>query len=262
MTTPWTALPFTWTFLGTDTILVAFAVFLIFLSFGSWSGRFVRTFNGVAAPFIGTTALIFGILTGFLASDIWDRDRRATMAVGSEADDLVALVTLVSTFDLPVDPVAKAVRSYAAAVVSKEWPRMAQGERAPEAERALDNLLRTIAKPMQTPGSNAALDGALLDTALAIRTSRNTRLALSRDESAPLKWLAVMTVALLSQVSIAVVHLEKARPQILALAIHTAGLIFVIGLLIAHDVPFVPPLAVAPDPIAHVLDIVPGVAPY
>lgn len=262
MTMPWTALPITLTLLGTVAILVAFAVLLIFLSFGPWSGHFVQTFSGVAAPFVGTTALMFGILTGFLANDIWDRDRRATAAVGSEADSLIALVTLASTFDLPVDPVAKAVRSYAVAVTSKEWPRMAQGESAPEAERALDNLLRTIVKPMQTPGSNAALDRALLDTALAIRTNRNTLLALSRDESAPLKWFAMMTLALLSQVSLAAVHLERARPQILAMAIHTASLAFVIGLLVAHDVPFVPPLAVVPDPIARVLDIVPSVAPY
>lgn len=47
----------------------------------------------------------------------------------------------------------------------------------------------------------------------------------------------------------------RERPQIAALTIWTLSLIFVIGLLATHEEPFAPPLAVAPDPIIHVLDV-------
>ena len=257
MTMNWLAAPVTVTLLATTAVLAGSAVLLIYLSFGPWTGRFVQTFRGVVAPFFGAVTLMLGILIGFLSNDVWDRNRRAGVAVKSEADDLVALVGLMTTFQLPAAPVATSVRAYARVVVDKEWPRMADGESAPEAEHALDELLRVIVQPVRIPSSNLALDRVLLDTALAVRNNRNARLALSRDESAPLKWAAVLILALLSQASIAAVHLDKLRPQILAISLYTAGLIFIIGLLVVHEVPFEPPAAVSPAPIAHVLDLVP-----
>jgi hypothetical protein len=246
------------TLLSMTVFFIGTAVLLVFLSFGPWTGRFVSTFRGLVGPFFGATTLILGILIGFLANDIWDRNRRAATAIKSEAEDLVEIVRLAQTFDMPADPVVAAVRSYAEAVVRKEWPQMAQGESAPEAERALGDLLRAVARPVQLPGSNLALDKVLLDTALSVRTDRNTRLALSRDESASVKWVAVIVLAVLSQISVAAVHLEKPRPQILALAIYTCSLLFIFGLLAAHELPFEPPNEVTPAPIAHVLDLVPA----
>jgi Protein of unknown function (DUF4239) len=256
----WLATPFGTTLLGTLGTLSLSAMFLVFLSFGPWTFRVAATFRGVVAPFLGATTVILALLIGFLANDIWDRDRRAAATVKSEADGLVTLFTLVSTFDRPVDQMVAAIRSYAAAVTTKEWPEMAIGNGAPQAEQALDDLLRTVARSVQAPGSNAVLDRALVDTAMGIRASRNVRLALSRDESAPLKWMVVLVLAVLSQTGIAAVHLEKPRPQMLALAIFTTSLVFVVGLLAAHEVPFTPPFPLSSAPIAEVLSLVPGVA--
>jgi hypothetical protein len=91
-----------------------------------------------------------------------------------------------------------------------------------------------------------------------IRANHNTRLALSEDETGRLKWVAVLTLAMIGQISLAIVHLEKIRPQIAAMTIYTMGLIFVIGLLAAHEVPFVPPTVISSDLIAHVLDLMRG----
>jgi Protein of unknown function (DUF4239) len=258
---PWITLPLTATLLATVGILGAMAILLIWLSFGPRTGRFIQTFRGVAPPFFGSVTVILAILIGFLANDIWDRDQRAANSVRSEADGLVTLFTLVSTSGTAVaDPVAQAIRTYATAVTKKEWPAMAMGEGAPEAEKALGDLLRIIVHPVPARESNPVLDRALLDTALAIRANRNLRLALSEDETGRLKWVAVLTLAMIGQISLAVVHLEKIRPQIAAMTIYTMSLIFVIGLLAAHEVPFAPPTVISFDPIAHVLDLVPGQA--
>jgi Protein of unknown function (DUF4239) len=260
MNTHWLATPFAATLLATICTLGVSGVILVFLSFGPFTARQARTFRGVVAPFLGVSTVILGILIGFLANDIWDRDRRARAAIRSEADSLVTLFTLVSTFNRPADEIAAAIRSYATVVTTKEWPAMAEGDAAPQAERSLDDLLRVVVRSVETPGSNQVLDRALLDTAIAIRGSRNTRLTLSRDESGPFKWIAVVVLSVLGQISIAVVHLEKLRPQILALAILSASLIFVIGVLAAHEVPFAPPFAVSSAPIAEVLELVPAAA--
>jgi hypothetical protein len=58
-------------------------------------------------------------------------------------------------------------------------------------------------------------------------------------------------------VSLAAVHLDRARPQIAAMVIFTVGIVTVIGLVAAHELPFSPPLAVSPEPLVELLKIVP-----
>ena len=236
----------------------ATAALLIWLSFGRRTGAAVQSFRGVVAPFVSPVAAILAIIVGFLASDIWDRDRRAAEVVRTEANQLLALNTLAATFDLPRNSLGAAIRAYASTVVQKEWPSMARQETSPEAEVALDQIFKAIDGLHLAAAGKGDIDRLMYSTALAVRTARNTRLALSEDQSEGVKWLSVLALAVMSQVSVALVHLERARPQIAALAVLTVSLIVVIGLLAAHELPFGSQLAVSPAPIAHILDAVPG----
>jgi hypothetical protein len=243
-------------------ILVLFfctsAILLVWLSFGRTTGPAVQSFRGVVAPFIGAVAVVLAILIGFLANDIWDRDRRAAAAVRTEADQLLALNTLAATFNLPRDSLAAAIRAYASTVVKMEWPSMAHQQSSPEAEVALDQISKAIDGLHLSAGGRGDLDRLMFDTALTLRTARNTRLALSQDQSENVKWLSVLALAVMSQVSVALVHLERARAQIAAITVLTVSLVMIIGLLAAHESPFAPPLAISPAPIIHVLDAVPA----
>lgn len=233
------------------------AVLLVLLSFVFRTSPTIRSFKGVVAPFVGTVAVIFAILLGFLASDIWDRERRAAAAVRTEAESLLSLATLAKTFDLPREPLAGAMRGYIGAVVNDEWPRMADGQSADLAEQGLDQLLKIIAR-LDVPNGpgNADIHRLLFDGGMAVRAARNERLHLAGDSSENLKWKLVLVMAVMCQVTVAVVHLELIRPQIAALTIWTVSLIAVIGLLAAYELPFTPPFSIAPTPIANVLRLV------
>ncbi len=255
----------TWLALPLPALLGAMALFycasaacLVWLCFGRTTGPMVQSFKGVVGPFIGSIAVILAILIGFLASDIWDRERRATAAVRAEADQLLALNTLAKTFGVPRDTIGPAIHTYAATVVNKEWPSMERQEASPEAEAAFDQILKTIDDLHLAGAGRGELDRLMFDTALSIRSARSTRLALARDGSASLKWMSVLVLAVMTQVSVALVQLEKKRPQIAALATLTVSIIVVIGMLAAHELPFAPPLAVTPDPLVHVLGVIPA----
>ncbi len=254
----WLTLPLPAELASLVLFLSATAILLVWLSFGRRTGAAVQSFKGVVPPFVSPVAAILAIMVGFLASDVWDRDRRAAVAVRTEADQLLALNTLAATFDLPRDALAAAIRAYASAVVQKEWPSMARQETSLDAQIALDRIAKAIDGLHLAAAGRGDVDRLMYSTALAVGTARNTRLALSQDQSESVKWLSVLALAVMSQVSIALVHLERVRPQIAALAVLTFSLILVIGLLAAHELPFVPPLAVSPAPISHVLDVVPA----
>ena len=105
----------------------ASALLLIYLCFGRATGAWVQSFKGVVAPFIGGIVVILGILIGFLANDVWDRNRRAASTVRSEAASLLSLHDLVAASGLPDAKINCAIRAYVTAVTEKEWPRMADG---------------------------------------------------------------------------------------------------------------------------------------
>ena len=242
-------------------VLTAFysasALMLIPLSFGALAGPWVRSFRGVVGPFVGAIVIIFSILVGFLASDVWDRNRRAAATVRGEGASLISLHALAAALGTPHVAIDRAIRAYAIAVIDMEWPSMENGEAAPEAEAAQDALLETVAQSGFAAAGNAALDRLLLDTALRVREARSDRLAFASDFSENFKWSCVLLMALMAQVSVAAVHLDEARAQVAAMVIFTTSIVLVIGLIAAHEGPFQPPLGISPAPIAKLLDIVP-----
>ena len=71
------------------------------------------------------------------------------------------------------------------------------------------------------------------------------------------KWAAVLLLALITQLAIAVVHLDKPRPQAAALFIFTLAAVSLLGMLAIHEAPYEPPVFVPPGPILDVLRQVP-----
>jgi hypothetical protein len=141
-------------------ILAAFygasAFVLIRLSFGASVGPWIQSFRGVVAPFAGAIVIIFSILVGFLANDVWDRNRRAAATVRGEGASLISIHALAAAMGTPHLAINRGIRAYAAAVIEKEWPRMENGEASPEAEAAQAELLQTVARSDIALG-NAAL---------------------------------------------------------------------------------------------------------
>lgn len=254
----WLALPLPALWLCLAGFYSASALLLIYLSFGRLTGRWVQSLRGIVAPYFSGIVVIFGILVGFLANDVWDRNRRAAAAVRSEAANLISLHDLLFISGLPSQPTDRAIHTYASTVVETEWPAMVQGEAAPQAEQAQDQLLETVANLEAEPNSSPAITRVMLDAALKIRDARYERLLLSADYSEGFKWLSVLAIALMGQISCGVVHLERARPQIAAIVIFTAGVIIVLGLIASHEYPFSSALSVSPEPLAKIVKMVPG----
>lgn len=257
----WLSLPLPAMFLALAGFYSATAAFLLWLSFGSATGAWVQKFRGVVPPYFSAIMVIFGILIGFLATDVWDRNRKAAADVQTEGATLATLNALASAAEWPVADIRRAIRRYASAVIEKEWPSMAnEGTGAKEAEAALSGLLKavTATATASSRAGDGGLDRVLLDTALKVQGARADRLVICADYSESVKWACVLFLALVGQISIALVHLDRPRPQIAAMTVFTVSIILIIGLIAAHEGPFQPPLWVSPAPIAKVLALVPA----
>jgi len=251
----WLALPVVMLFASLFAFYVATAALLVWLSFRSKLSDRIQSFKGLVAPFFVSTATIFGLLVGFLSNDIWERNKQASRVVLAESDTLLALYSLGAASGSDDRGLRTAIRVYVRAVVDDEWPRLAVQERSAQVDAALNTLLREVAQPVAT--KDAVIQRTMLDMVLRIRAAREDRVVLSNDRTMGTKWMAVLLLALITQIAIAAVHLERPRPQLAALVIFTIAAVSILGLLAVHEAPFEPPIFVPPGPIGDVLRQVP-----
>lgn len=251
----WLALPVVVVFASLFICYLGAAALIVWLCFRSrLSGR-IQSFKGIVAPFFSSTAIIFGLLIAFLSNDIWDRNKQAERVVSVESETLIALYSLGAASGSDNKNLRTAIRAYVSSVVEDEWPRLAAQQRSPKTDAAINALLREVAQPANA--KDASVQRTMLDMALKVHAAHEDRVALSNDRTVVTKWAAVLLLALITQISIAVVHLEKPRPQVAALTIFTFAAVLLLGLLAVHEAPFEPPVFVPPGPIADVLRQVP-----
>ena len=121
----WLELPIVAIFASLLAFYLATALLLAWLSFRSPLSRRILSFKGVVAPFFVSTAIMFGLLIGFLSGDIWERNKQASRVVLTESDTLLALYSLGTASGADDGGLRTAIRAYVRAVVDDEWPRLA-----------------------------------------------------------------------------------------------------------------------------------------
>ena len=237
-------------FYGLTTALVAW------LTFRSPLRARIQGLTGIVAPFFASVALLFALLTGFLAADVFERHKRAVRAVQVEGGALSSLhaLTLASAADAAV--IRGPLRAYLEALVNDEWPRMASAQGSARADAALAALLRAVADPRIEPATGAAVHGGLVQLALEAATARSDRLALTSYNSEDIRWATVLLLCLLTQVAVGIVHLDRPRAHVAAVAVFSVAAIIALGMVAIQEAPFDGPLRISPAPLERVLKTV------
>lgn len=81
----WLDLPAAGVFAVLVALYAATGAAIAWLAYGETFGAIVRRLDGVVPPYFGAIAILFALLTGFLAGDVGDRNRQAARAVQAEA---------------------------------------------------------------------------------------------------------------------------------------------------------------------------------
>ncbi len=228
----------------------ALALFLCWLSFASRFAAYAQEWKGVVPPFVGVPATLFGLLMTFLSQDVWDANRRAHQAVALEREQLATLSALSSNNGIDSDDILSAIHEYVEAVVGLEWQAMEAGSQSPETEAALNKLNAAVSGAKIGP----SFQRALIDAVIGLRSARDQRLAIASAFTDDRKWAAVLIIAFITQIALAVTHLDRPKPQLLAQAIFAAAAIVPISLVASVNDPYSPPIAITSDQLAQLLE--------
>lgn len=242
---------------GLFAVLAAFygatAASLTWLAFSAATGPALRHFDGVVPPFFAAVSILFALLTGFLASDVADRNRQAFRAVQAEAGELHNVYTLSLASASDMHDIRAALASYVKSVVAEEWPAMADDRRSPSTAAGYDALLREVSDPRIAQAAGNPVQVVLLNATVRAGTARSIRLALAADRTTDIKWATILLLGMMTQISIALVHLHKRNAHVAALTVFSVSAVIALGLIALQERPFAGDLQVPPGPL---LDLV------
>jgi Protein of unknown function (DUF4239) len=233
--------------------LFAAAVYLLTTALAT--GERARAFKAISPGMLPPLAILFALLLGFLAAQVWSEGDRAHVAVNREASALRGVVLLAAAFPGESERrVRDLVRRHIEEAATQEWPAMARGR------ATLTIVPATLAEVLHfalslTPGNEgqlAAQRGIVTGLQSALE-ARRERIILSRSSINVVKWTALLVQAGLTLITIALIHSDNRMANRIILAIFATAVGVAVVLLAAHSRPFTGGIAVRPTVLLQVM---------
>jgi hypothetical protein len=218
-------------------------------------GERARAFKAISPGMLPPLAIIFALLVGFLAAQVWNDSDRASMAVNREASALRAVVLLAAEF--PGEPEARVrdlVRLYIQDAVTQEWPAMARRDATLTiAPARLNEALRlTLSLDARSNGQVAAQREMLVSLENALE-ARRQRIILSGSSINWVKWTVLLVQAGLTLITIALIHSDNRAANRLIVTIFATGVGVAVVLIASHSRPFTGEISVQPAVLLQVM---------
>lgn len=223
-------------------------------------GERARSFKAVSPGMLPPLGIIFGLLVGFTAAQVWSDNDRASAAVDREASALRSVVILAAAF--PGEPETRLrtlVSSYIAEAAAQEWPMMSHGtitlQIVPHA--LAEALQQTLALESTGPGQQIAQREitAALESAM---DARRQRIRISQSQVNWVKWSSLYLQAACALLAIAMVHSDNRLASAITMGLFATGVAASALLIAAYDRPFIGDISVGPGPLLQVIPSVEG----
>lgn len=217
--------------------------------------EWARAFKAVSPGMLSPLGILFALIVGFIAVEVWSSFDKAKAAVAAEASALRSAMLLAEIF-----PPEQKTRLYGLisrhveVAVNEEWPEMAQRKATlsplPTAligalhdtlsMKAADDRERT-AQPEMIRALQSALD------------ARRQRIVISESAVGGVKWVGILLQALCTLVAIAMVHSDNRRACAISLTLFATGVALSVLLIAAYSRPFTGANSVGPELLKQVV---------
>jgi hypothetical protein len=211
--------------------------------------------TSVSPGLLPPLGIVFALIVGFMAADVWGDVDKARDAESSEASALRAVVLLSD--QLPADDAARMrvlVRRHIERAVHIEWPAMARQDASLAAipvplVQALD--LALTFKPQAENQSVAQRE--LVSALQKALDARRQRIIVSESGINAVKWLGLLGLAVVMLFAIAFVHSGNRTTVATAMSLFATAVAVVVVMLASQDQPFTGQLGLDPDVLEQVL---------
>jgi hypothetical protein len=212
------------------------------------------TFSAVSPGMLPPMSLVFGLVVGFLAAEVWSAHSSAQQAVDSEASAIRSVDMLIGDFT-PADRqrMDALIRDYIDDVVDKEWPAMANQDAT--LLLAPPQMAAALALALHLPTSDSGQVVAQREIVARLQDAldaRRQRIIISDSSVNAAKWTAVFALGILTLVAVAFVHSANRKTAALAITLFASAIAVSMMMISVQDRPFAGPFRVEPTPLIQV----------
>lgn len=219
------------------------------------TGERGRAFKAISPVMLTPLAVVFGLIVGFLAAQVWNDAERAVAAVTREARALATVVVLATSFPGPAETRIRAlVRDHINDAVNVEWPAMARQQANIATLTGADTnaLQLVLSLPAQAPAQQL-VQRELLSAVQNALDARRERIVISLSSINGVKWAVVLVLAALILVTIAMIHCDNRLSAALAMGIFSVGVAGCVVVIASHNRPFTGEISVSPNLLTQVM---------
>lgn len=227
-------------------VVIGIGLFFVWVAEKSPLKPLLHSCTGVAAPFAGLLALLFGLFSAFLANDVSVHTERARTAVTREANAIAVVLTIADALGEPGRTLKQLALDYGRNATGEDW-RSAQQTAAAD---ALGLKLLHEALFGGLAGVDAPVRQAATASIMEMRAARSEMNAVASSDTARLKWVAAFVLGILTQMGVVVVHFGKPRAAVLTMILFGTGMAFMLWVVLMRLDPFAGKGAVPLTPIS------------
>jgi hypothetical protein len=214
-----------------------------------------RAFKAISPGMLPPLSVVFALLVGFLAAQVWSDADRAHTAVNREAGALRAVVILAGAFPGETESrLRDLVRGHIQDAVSDEWPAMSRHAATLTIipPRLADSLKVVLSLNPSGAGQQTAQRELVQAIEIAL-DARRQRIILSESSINWVKWVVLLVQAALTLLAVAMVHSDNRAANRMILGIFATGVGVAVVLIASHSRPFSGELAVSPTILMQVM---------
>ena len=219
-------------------------------------GDRARAFKAVSPGMLPPLGILFALLVGFIAVEVWNNFDKAKIAVATEASALRAVVLLSGNF-----PEEQKKRIYALVdrhieeSINKEWPAMAH-RRATLSTLRANALIEALQDVLALKPADETQRIAQPEIMKALETAmdaRRQRIVVSQSSVGTVKWAGIVLQALCTLIAIAMVHSDNRLACAIAMTLFATGVALSLLLIAAYSRPVTGEISVKPDLLRQVV---------
>lgn len=215
-----------------------------------------RAFKALSPGMLPPLGILFALLVGFIAVEVWNNYDKAKLAVVSEASALRAVVLLAETFpDEQKTRIHALIDRHIEDAINKEWPAMAQQRATLSTLRAhaLIDALREVITLKTADDPQRTVQPEMMKAIQAALDARRQRIVVSQSAVGRIKWAGILLQGLCTLIAIAMVHSDNRLTSTIALTLFATGIALSILLIAAYSRPFTGEISVKPELLRQVM---------
>ena len=214
-----------------------------------------RAFKALSPGMLPPLGIIFGLLVGFTAAQVWSDFEKAKIAVSNEASALRSVIILSQRFPTEQGSQLRTlINEHIETAVSQEWPAMAQQRARLGAvpTKLVDALNITLSLATEEPGQKLTQNEIVRSIQSAL-DARRQRIIISQSTVSIIKWAGLLLQALCTLIAISFVHSDNRTTCAIALVLFATGVASSILLIECYSRPFTGDVSVRPELLQQII---------